>query len=218
MLKSILFVVAAFGFSNAFAHHTAQHSVDGVAKAMSAAMERELTQEELQSVKEMVKVLEVENAKATLVAQEGQEDKRTIGYNLGCVTTKGAVVLVSTQKLVCTNLSEVITISKAVSTADSGTLNLSANAGVVYARLFVTEDAYRSLQSLQILAEPVDALGIDASYIFGGQVVFFSSPRVSLSLWGITAGGGGGYIFEQNGAVNRELWDGTTLNIKKFDF
>lgn len=219
MIKSILFAVIALGFSNAFAHHTAQHSADSVAKALSAAMERQLTLEEQQSVSEMVKTLEAQNS--SIVAQYGEveaQDNRTVGYNLGCLTLKGGLVLASTQKLVCTNLLEVITISKGVDTSDVGTLNLSANAGVVYARMFVTENAYSRLQGLQLLAEPVDAIGIDGSYIYGGQVVFFSSPNVSLSLWGITVGGGGGVVFEQNGSVDRNLWQGTTLNIKKFDF
>lgn len=221
MIKSILFAVIAMGFSNAFAHHTAQHSADSVAKAMSAAMERELTLEEKQSVSEMVKTLEIENQNAGTLAQVGEvstQDNRTVGYNLGCLTIKGGLVLASTQKLVCTNLMEVITISKGVDTDDTGTLNLSANAGIVYARMFVTTDAYSRLQGLQLLAEPVDAIGIDGSWIGGGQVVFFSSPNVSLSLWGLTVGAGGGVVFEQNGAVDRNSWNGTTLNIKKFDF
>lgn len=220
MLKSILFVVAALSSTTAFAHHTEAHSAQSLAKVMSQAMERNLTQQELASVKEMVTTLQVENAKNTLVAQAGvtAQDNRNIGYNLGCLTIKGGAVLAATQKLVCTNLMEVITISKAVATSDSGTFNISANAGVVYARMFVNESAYSRLQSLQLLAEPVDAIGVDGAYIYGGQVVFFSSPNVSLSLWGITVGGGGGVVVEQNGDVDRSTWEGTTLNIKKFNF
>ncbi len=220
MVKSILFVVAALVFSTASAHHNELHSAQSVAKVLSKAMDRELSQEEMNNVSEMVKVLQAENKKGAVAqaAEVAPLDKRIVGYNLGCVTVKGAVLLASTQKLVCTNLQEVILISKAVDTNDTGTFNVSANAGLVYARMFVTEDANRDLQGSILLQEPVDAIGIDGSYIGGAQVVFFSSPNVTLQLWGVIAGAGGGYVFEQNGAVDRATWEGTTLNIKKFDF
>lgn len=218
MIKSILVLASALFASNAFAHHTPAHSVQTIAKAMAQAMDRNVTDADVQAVNEMVATLKAENAKSQDMASIEAQDTRTIGYNLGCITAKGGMVLMTTQKLVCTNLQEVITISKAVAYEDSGTFNVSANAGVVYARMFVNESAYSRLQALQLLAEPVDALGVDASWVYGGQVVFFSSPNVSLSLWGVTVGGGGGAIFEQNGAVDRAQYEGTTLNIKKFNF
>jgi hypothetical protein len=214
MLKNILFVMTAFCAFNA----SASTVTENVAKAMSAAMERNLTVEEIQSINTMVSELTEQASAPIEMASVETMDMRTVGYNMGCLTIKGGAVLAATQKLVCTNLMEVITISKAVGMSDAGTFNLSANAGVVYARMFVTSDAYSRLQGLELLAEPVDAIGVDGAYLYGAQVVFFSSPNVSLSLWGLTVGGGGGVVFEQNGAVDRELWDGTTLNIKKFNF
>jgi hypothetical protein len=217
MLKNVLFVVVSL--------FTFAASATQVEDAVAAAMGRSLTAEEMQTVQNMEYTLAVaENgpiAQLTAVDQPAPEafrDLRTDETWMGCLTVKGGLVLVSTQKLVCTNLFEVYTITKSVGLGNSGNFSLSADAGLVLAHMGVNPNTTARLQAFELVSEPVDTIGFDASALLGAQVVLFSSPNVSLQLYGVIVGGGAGLTVEQNGNIPRDEFEGSTLNIKKFNF
>jgi len=217
MLKNLLFVVASL--------FTVAASANQLQDQFSTALGRDLTLEEASNVNDIEQqLLNLKNNpqfanELTAGNDEVYRDERTVATWLGCLTVKGGFIFTaSTQQLVCTNLSEVYTIAKSTGPGYNGTFNLSADVGAVIAWMGVTPSASARLQSFQLLDVPVDTIGIDGSYIFGGQIVVFSSPEVSLRMFGVLAGGGGNLTIEQNGNIPREEFQGSTLTIKKFNF
>lgn len=182
---------------------------------------RELTVSEAQSLREAMGAILVEEQTPQLIFAAAQEDNRTIGYNMGCLTTKAGATVYNVQKLVCMNVyGEVFTIAKSTGSEDAvNTFSLSASAGVMYVRMHVNEGTYNRLQSLQLIEEPVDAIGVDLSKgLVGAQILFLSSPNVSVKLAGWLPGLGGGLSVEQNGNVDRATYRGSMLTVKKFNF
>lgn len=214
MLKKVLFVAATlFAFTA---------SADPMRAGFAEILGRPLTIEENQNVDQIQAFVfkaqaQAEQPQLILANAEVNADPRNTEIWMGCLTAKGGLVLVATQQMACAGTDGMYTITKNVALGDAGTLTLNAEAGVVGVRLAVTPDANQRLQNLEILNEPVDAIGIDAAYVFGAQAVFFSSKNVSMQMIGLVVGGGGGLILEQNGAVPRESFEGSTLNIKKFN-
>lgn len=148
-------------------------------------------------------------------------DNRTVPYNMACVSGKYSYVASSTQQLVCANIyGEVFTISKSTPTRDTTLmLSLGGTVGVLYARMFLNEDSYNRIQGFAMLQEPIDAIGFDfGKGWIGAQFLAISSPNLSLKLVGWTPGWSAGTVFEQNGDVKREAYEGSVLTVKKFHF
>jgi hypothetical protein len=139
---------------------------------------------------------------------------------MACLTAKGGALTASTQKLVCSNIyGETFTISRSSGINEQTVFSLSAAVGVLYVRMHVNESVYNRLQGLQLIEEPVDAIGLDLSKgIVGAQILFLSSPNVSIKMGGWLPGLGAGLTSEQNGNADRATFQGSMVTVKKFNW
>lgn len=193
-----------------------------MANSFEKELGREVTAQEAQQIEKMLSAISAQSQQPNFVLAAAPQDNRTIGYNMACLTAKGAATgLVGTnQKIVCVNIyGETFTISRSTSSNETTVFSFSAAVGVLYVRMHVNESVYNRLQSLQLIEEPVDAIGVDLSKgLVGAQILFLSSPNVSLKMGGWLPGYGGGINAEQNGNVDRSTFQGSMVTVKKFNW